>query len=68
MAKADFRFVACPFCGRDDKCVVSDNADPGAKTYWVTCDAPRCGSDGPYRQSAADAVEAWNARGGSAQA
>lgn len=62
MAAAPFKFIACPFCGRDDKCVLSDNADLTKTIYWVTCDAPKCGSDGPYRASKEAAVDAWNSR------
>lgn len=68
MAKPAFRFVACPFCGSDDKFGIENNADPGSMTYWVTCFQKGCESDGPWRKSEEAAVEAWNARGGSADA
>lgn len=68
MAKAAFSLVACPFCGRDDQCRVTDNAETSAPNFWVTCDTNGCECDGPWRKSKEAAVEAWNARGESAGA
>lgn len=54
--------LPCPFCGTDTELSVSDN---GVGTFWVICDnikAEKCGCEGPYRGSEAEAITAWNRR------
>lgn len=47
----------CPFCGNDKQHIGSN----GVGSFWVCCE-DGCGCEGPYRQSEAEAVEAWNTR------
>jgi hypothetical protein len=59
-----FKITACPFCGRDDRLNIADNAEKSSPTFWVTCEHEGCECDGPWRKSAEEAVSAWNNRGG----
>lgn len=54
--------LPCPFCGGEPNEAIESN---GGGVFWVICDNVKnnmCGCEGPYRQSEADAIAAWNRR------
>jgi Lar family restriction alleviation protein len=54
----DVELKPCPFCGSSDVHIVAgDKCDE-----WGTC--VNCGADGPFRDTEAQAIAAWNRRDG----
>jgi Lar family restriction alleviation protein len=48
----------CPFCGEEPSMSQSY-----AGWFGLTCDSPTgCGAEGPYKETEALAIDAWNAR------
>jgi Lar family restriction alleviation protein len=45
----------CPFCG--EKKVMSHG---GVYWWFISCEAKRCGADGPPRRTEKGAINAWN--------
>jgi Lar family restriction alleviation protein len=48
----------CPFCGAH--LIVPDHTNKGTFVNWVMCSD--CGCEGPYKDTLALAIEAWNKR------
>lgn len=47
----------CPFCGEK---IYLDLG--GTEVWWVTCENPKCGTEGPSRWTKQLAADAWNRR------
>ena len=45
----------CPFCGGDNVAIIPYR-------WFVRCENSSCGAEGPYRDTVAEAIEAWNKR------
>lgn len=62
MPATEYRLSPCPFCQSEAGPTLDGNGDTADMVYWVSCHAVGCGSEGPWRKTSEEAVDAWNNR------
>ena len=50
----------CPWCGKQTELVIESDFGAGIIREAVACPSLACSAVGPYRETAEEAIEAWN--------